>query len=271
MMGATYDDLRKTIKQKWHHLNGELLLHYERFVLMPPPFNTIHLLYYLFCYIFLYKKCIRNKRWKLIGKWKHEEDWIARQKRKILEERYTLSHGGLSPYSPVAWKEITLAQIDDEILFNIQKAHKEVVNDIIHQWCKMIRSKKQEEERQNLFGTFEQIETINAIRDFDDIVDSTVDEVEDHVYELETQQPKKEEKEAKKSSEKEKEKEKEGSGSDEEDRSNSEEKEKREREKQERQKKAAQEYREKVAKKKKENEGQNREKNARKEEELERW
>jgi len=71
MMGGTFDDLKNSIQPKWHHLSQELLLHYERFVLYPPPFNILHFfIFFLFSF-----PPLSDPNWRLTGKWQPDEDW----------------------------------------------------------------------------------------------------------------------------------------------------------------------------------------------------
>jgi len=79
MLGATFTELWETTEKKWHQLDGELLLHYERFVFMPPPLNLfqniVFVVYKLVCIVL--KKVFKKKflKWELITKWEHEEEF----------------------------------------------------------------------------------------------------------------------------------------------------------------------------------------------------
>jgi len=79
MLGATFTELWETTEMKWHQLDGDLLLHYERFVFMPPPFNLfqnlVYVIYKLVCIV--WRKWQKKKfflKWELITKWEHEEE-----------------------------------------------------------------------------------------------------------------------------------------------------------------------------------------------------
>jgi len=133
-MGTTFDHLSETIHQKWYHLRGELLLHYERFVLMPPPFNTIHIMIYAFSKCFCYQKCFVEKRWRLIGKWNSEQDWKSKQKGKLKREREHMLVGGISKYSTSHYIEVIENEIEEEVENLFEEEKVTLANDLFQKW-----------------------------------------------------------------------------------------------------------------------------------------
>jgi len=76
MMGTTFSELWETTEKKWHQLDGELLLHYERFVFMPPPLNLfqnmVFVIYKLMACLIKSDSIIthdEDKKWRLFTKW----------------------------------------------------------------------------------------------------------------------------------------------------------------------------------------------------------
>jgi len=80
MLGATFTELWETTEMKWHQLDGDLLLHYERFVFMPPPLNLFqNITFVIYKLVSIVLKKFQKKKilkWELITKWEHEEEFI---------------------------------------------------------------------------------------------------------------------------------------------------------------------------------------------------
>jgi len=80
MMGATFTELWETTELKWHQLDGDLLLHYERFLFAPPPLNIFQNLVYLVVLIWnaVIKRFENTEKkhinWQLISEWDHNNE-----------------------------------------------------------------------------------------------------------------------------------------------------------------------------------------------------
>jgi len=170
MMGATFDTLQETIRQKWFHLKGELLLHYERFVLMPPPFNTLHLILYGFGKICCRDYCFVQKRWRLIGKWSPDEAWKSKQKLKLRKERERLLVGGINKHSAEQYVQSILDKIEDEINVKIEEETCNLVSELLYYWNKKIK----EESDDNTIPDDE----LSAVLSDEDIIDRTMITIE---------------------------------------------------------------------------------------------
>jgi len=129
---------------KWHHLNGQLLLHYERFVFLPPPFNLLHFSLHVLAYIIptLKKKWITEARWRLVGKWQHDETWKVQQKLELFNERMDWPYGGINMYSTSVWREKVHQDINKTVEEKLTKAHEDVVRNILRMWQKSIKKKE---------------------------------------------------------------------------------------------------------------------------------
>uniref|UniRef100_A0A6B2KZ16 Uncharacterized protein n=1 Tax=Arcella intermedia TaxID=1963864 RepID=A0A6B2KZ16_9EUKA len=177
MMGGTFDDLRESIQQKWHHLSQELLLHYERFVLLPPPFNFVHFIIFpLFTSVPIF--CVSDQNWRLTGKWNPDQDWKNRQKLRLEKSAY--QNKILSPYSTDRKKQYELEKIMTVIDSELNKAKKKIAADMRYELC---RNNWNDSRNAGEFGKlFTSVdETLDRVTSSEDTIDETVDEIQDHL------------------------------------------------------------------------------------------
>jgi len=142
-----------------------LLLHYERFVFLPPPFNIPHFTSHLMLYTIpsLKKKYITDSRWRLVGKWQHDETWKVQQKLELFNERLYWPYGGIDKYSTTAWREKVSNDISKLVEENIDKAHQDVVKNILIMWEKGIKKKSKQKDGKVKSGGFINANTLDIL------------------------------------------------------------------------------------------------------------
>jgi len=89
------DDTRRT-QGEWRMNFGEVLLHYERFLFLPPPLNLVQFFAFILAFI-ANMMCCRTSdyyRWFLLGHWTTRDRVIGRLSReKEKDQEYNASQG----------------------------------------------------------------------------------------------------------------------------------------------------------------------------------